>query len=181
MREYLEFTTQVGELKELKRSGWKRHGIEPRESVADHTARSVILAMTLPKEIEVNRARVAQMLAIHDLPETDPAVGDITPFDGVSDDEKFEREKAAMSRLCSKFSNGDEIYQLWLEYEAQETPESRVAHDLDKLEMAMQAVEYERKHDLDLWEFIESATAKISHPVLQNVLKELIARRGERG
>lgn len=178
MKEYLQFATQVGDLKRLKRSGWKRHGIDAPESVADHKLRSVILAMTLPKEIEVDRTRVAQLLALHDLPESDPTVGDITPLDGITDEEKFEREKAAMLRLCALLSNGDEIYQLWLEYEEKVTPESKIAHDLDKLEMAMQAVEYERQHGLDLWEFIESAAAKIAHPVLQNVLKELIAGRG---
>lgn len=33
---------------------------------------------------------------------------------------------------------------LWEEYEARETPESKLVKDLDRLELALQAVEYER-------------------------------------
>lgn len=33
---------------------------------------------------------------------------------------------------------------LWEEYEARETPESKLVKDLDRLELVLQAVEYER-------------------------------------
>jgi putative hydrolase of HD superfamily len=179
MKELIDFATQIGSLKQVDRAGWKRYGIDHPESVADHTMRCVILALTLPTGIEVNRLKVAQLMAIHDLPESNPSVGDITPHDGISVAEKFERERSAMADLCALLPNGRDLYELWLEYEAKETDESRIAHDLDKLEMAMQAAEYERLHSMDLTEFFESAQVKIRHPVLQKILSELMEKRGK--
>lgn len=39
---------------------------------------------------------------------------------------------------------GNEIYNLWLEYEKGETPESQLVKQIDKFEMALQAYQYEK-------------------------------------
>jgi len=39
---------------------------------------------------------------------------------------------------------GEEFYQLWREYEAGETEEARAVKDIDKVEMIVQALEYEK-------------------------------------
>lgn len=39
---------------------------------------------------------------------------------------------------------GEEALQLWREYAADETPEARFVKDIDKLELIIQAVEYEQ-------------------------------------
>ena len=42
--------------------------------------------------------------------------------------------------------------ELTAEYEATETPESRLAHDADKIETLLQAIEYEAQgHDTSAW------------------------------
>ncbi len=44
----------------------------------------------------------------------------------------------------SSTSIGDEIYNLWMEYETGSTIEARLVKDFDKFEMIVQADEYER-------------------------------------
>lgn len=39
---------------------------------------------------------------------------------------------------------GNEIYNLWLEYESGVTPESQLVKQIDKFEMALQAYQYEK-------------------------------------
>lgn len=40
-----------------------------------------------------------------------------------------------------------EIAELWREYEANSSPEAKVVKDFDKLEMILQALEYEQGND----------------------------------
>ncbi len=179
MKEFIDAALQAGELKKLKRAGWRRHGIEDdrRESVADHSFRCEFIAMVLPHEIEVNRDRVMRLMKVHDLPEGFPEVGDITPHDKIDLGAKFQLEKNAMERLCEGLSDGNELLELWMEYENRETPESLVAHDIDKLEMALQALEYEQSHGIDLGEFFTDSASKIKHPSLRKMFEEIMSRR----
>lgn len=89
-------------------------------------------------------------------------VGDITPVDGVSKHEKSRREATTMDYFTSSLLGrvnggltGKEIRDIWQEYEDSETLESKFVHDVDKLELILQMMEYERvhKHKLDLGEF----------------------------
>jgi putative hydrolase of HD superfamily len=62
--------------------------------------------------------------------------GDITPVCGVSDDEKFQLESAALAELKSTLGNcmaADEMETLWLEYEKGETDEAKLVKDFDKV------------------------------------------------
>ena len=100
------------------------------------------------------------MALVHDMAEA--LVGDITPVDGVAKHEKSRREETTMDyfvgRLLGKVNGGmagKEIKDIWREYEDSETLESKFVHDVDKIELILQMVEYERVHEhkLDLGEF----------------------------
>src|SRR6516162_4869746 len=138
MNDLLSFLSRVGRLKDLRRAGWVRKGLPDPESVADHSFRTAVLALALAEEMGVDPDRLLRLVILHDLPESDPEVGDITPFCGVDRDEKRRGERAAMERLCA---GRPELLACWLEYDAGETPEARAAHELDALEMALQARE----------------------------------------
>ena len=58
----------------------------------------------------------------------------------------------------------EEILGLWLEYENCETPEAEIAHQLDKLEMIIQANEYEQKQNVSLDDFFDSTKDCFKHP-----------------
>jgi 5'-deoxynucleotidase YfbR-like HD superfamily hydrolase len=79
------------------------------------------------------------------------SVGDITPLEGVPSHVKFELEEQAMKSFLNEMLSGDGNAQardrfrsLWYEYEARETPEAKLVKDLDRLELIVQAVEYEK-------------------------------------
>ncbi len=55
---------------------------------------------------------------------------------------------------------GSEVEALWLEYERQQTPESHLVKDFDKLEMIVQAHEYEQAQGHKLQEFFDSTVGK---------------------
>ncbi len=149
MSDLERFLTQVGRLKDLRREGWLRHGLTDTESVADHSFRTAILALLLGDSLGVDAGRLLKIALLHDLAESDPSVGDLTPFCGVTRDEKQRRERAAMERLCGALPEGEAILSLWLDYDEIRSPEADVAHQLDAFEMASRKRRVLRRHGVD--------------------------------
>ena len=93
MRFYLLATS----LKYKIRSGWdETHwnvSKERIESIAEHVYGTCILALSIDSEFETNLDinKVVKMLVIHELGEV--VIGDITPFDNITPEEKMEKEK----------------------------------------------------------------------------------------
>jgi putative hydrolase of HD superfamily len=70
--------------------------------------------------------------------------------------------------------NGKEYMDLWKEYEDGESEEARVFKDIDKLEMAMQALEYQDAYpDLDLSEFLFAGDEQINIPEIRALYREM--------
>ena len=171
MKEAQRVFLQILSLKRTKRTGWVRRGIRHPESVADHSFGCALLALLLAPHLEgVDENTLLKMILIHDLAESDPTVGDITPFDGVSAAEKHQREEVAMQKICSALENGDELLALWNDYEEKISPEAKIAHQIDKLEMALQARDYEQSEKIDLSEFVKEAKGKMEDPPLKKFL-----------
>jgi putative hydrolase of HD superfamily len=92
-------------------------------------------------------------------------VGDITPMDPVPKYEKNRREVTTIDFLANRVLAGvpghgaAELEAIWNEFEAGETEEAKFAQDLDKFELLLQAVEYERLMigERDLSSFISVA------------------------
>ncbi|KAH7271485.1 hypothetical protein FSOLCH5_004360 [Fusarium solani] len=143
----------LGGLKTTKREGWKRHGINP-ESVADHSYRMGMIAMFAPQGLD--QVKCMKMCMVHDVAES--VVGDITPFSGVSKTEKARRETATIEYIATRWAgpHTSELRELWHEFEAAETPEAQFAQDIDKIDLLLQAVEYEKdgRGQRDLGEFM---------------------------
>jgi putative hydrolase of HD superfamily len=145
MIQLLEFIHNVGKLKQLKRAGWVRHGIDNVESVADHSFRLAIMSMLIggaakdnSNDLDINK--MLKLALIHDLAEI--GAGDITPYDGVTPERKIELETASLTNLVRDLDNSEEFLELWDEFVSNTTPESQLVNELDKLEMVFQAKEY---------------------------------------
>jgi putative hydrolases of HD superfamily len=166
VRAYLE----AARLKSLPRKGWLLRGVSPDdcESVADHTQGVAMLCLLLLDGRGLDRERVLHMALLHDLGEA--RVGDITPSDGVSDDDKHQLEAAAVRDISEGLSGGERHRAIWEEYEAGATPEARFVKQVDKLEMALQAAAYDRQGYDGLNEFFESARRAIDDPDLLQLL-----------
>ncbi|KAG5988715.1 hypothetical protein E4U43_004655 [Claviceps pusilla] len=158
----LAFFHALERLKTTKREGWRRFGIERGESISDHMYRMSIISMFAPASLaaRLDLHKCMKMCLIHDMAEL--LVGDITPVDGVPKPEKSRRESLTMDFLTKRlFGNkddaavGQEIRDVWTEYEEGKTLDSHYVHDIDKMELLLQMMEYERRAEgtLDLHEF----------------------------
>jgi len=174
MEKIIELLTQIGKLKDLKRTGWVNNKVPNPESVADHTFRTSIMALLLAGKLGLDKDRCVKLALVHDISES--LVGDITPHDKIDAKEKHDRERTAMETLFKDIEER-EIFNLWNEYEAKETPESRFIYQLDKLEMVLQAYEYEKKHDMQLPEFWSYVEDKIKDPKLLEILDILKVKK----
>ena len=153
----------VASLKMLPRSGWLFAGVAQPESVADHSWATAVLALTLGGEVNrdpvaqglsaaLDMGRVAQIAIVHDLAEA--VITDLprraTQFLGK--EVKHRAEEQALVELTQALPNCDFVA-LWREYSDLSTPEGRLVHDADKLEMVHQALAYERAGNQNLGEF----------------------------
>lgn len=150
----LAFLHLLQHLKTTKRAGWVQHGVPHAESISDHMYRMALLTFALP---HANRDKLLKLCLAHDLAES--IVGDLTPRDAVPKREKFRREEAAMRRIRDDVllaaPGGRELYDLWKEYEDGVSEEARLVKQIDKLEMVVQAAEYERDFALPLHPFFD--------------------------
>ena len=199
----LDFLEQAGRLKRLRRKGWVDRGVAAPESVADHSYRLALLALlagSLHPGIDVSRAVILAL--VHDLPEA--LAGDQTPFDrqleaGADpaqlfrsypsyspevEAEKSARERAALAQMVARLP--DELARLlseaWEEYEAGATPEARLVRQLDKLETALQAIEYRTEQpEITIDSFLLGADAESVDPLARELLGAILERAGPVG
>lgn len=173
IQKLLEFLPHLAQLKHLKRSGWKRFNIPDIESVADHSFGITLLAYILADQLPVNKEKLITMALIHDLPEA--MTGDITPHDEDYKN-KHQAEKEAMEKLNGLVEYQDMV-DVWQEMEAGLSPEAKIVHELDKLEMVAQALAYEKETGTDLTEFWDHAGPYITNPTLRTIFKALQKQR----
>jgi len=74
------------------------------------------------------------------------------------------------------FHNGQEIHDLWIEFEARETLEAKTLFQLDKLDAAVQALEYEKKGHSSVTDFYPDTLQKLSDPTLKKIFEILLRK-----
>ena len=178
----LRFSKFVGQLKDVKRSGWISHaGIQDAESVADHSFRCAVLAMCIGDIVKADTDKLMRMLLLHDLQESLTSDLDSYAKEEIGIMSVKTREKTAISNVLSLLPAElrSRYLSLWEEFAGRATPEAILANDIDKIEMLMQALEYEaRGHDSKkLDAFWQGAQNKIRTPVIQDLLEKLRNRR----
>ncbi|XP_021989566.1 5'-deoxynucleotidase HDDC2 isoform X1 [Helianthus annuus] len=178
----IDFLTLCHSLKSTKRAGWVKRDVAGPESIADHMYRMGLMALIANDAPGVNRDKCIKMAIVHDIAEA--IVGDITPSDGVPKAEKSRREKEAIDHMCKLLGGGpraEEIHELWMEYEENSTTEAKVVKDFDKIEMILQALEYENEQNKDLEEFFESTAGKFQTDLGKSWAAEIASRRKKQG
>ena len=138
----LDFLSSAGKLKTIPRTGWIDSGVKDPESVADHSYRTAVAAMVLSDSLGLDSLKVLRMALLHDLAEAE--TGDITPMQ--KQDNHAMLENQTMKEILGVLPESlrDQYWGTWQEYQANETPESILAHDADKIEMLLQASEYKQ-------------------------------------
>ncbi len=173
---------EINHLKQLYRQGWLRVGVsrEQCESVADHIFGMAMLAWLLidgGAAPQVDRDKALRMVLAHELGEI--YTGDIIPADKVPPEIKHQRERAALEQVAGRLPPGFDFVELWEEFEAGESAEALLVRQADRLEMALQALVYEKQGlgggEMD--SFYRSAQRAVHDPELTSLL-EIV--RGQR-
>ncbi len=178
----LEFLFTINRLKRVKRKGWlskARIESSDAESVAEHSYMLTLLALIIAGMNEqsygIDRCKVIKISLLHDIAES--VTGDYMPEE-IDRYDKAKVEDEIMLKLLSLLPAGvaKECYKLWDEYKGMKSKESILVHELDKLEMALQAKTYERlgysRETLE--EFYSTAMTYIKDPLLKDILKILV-------
>ena len=149
---------------------------------------AVLIEPLLTKK--VNTTRLLKMIIIHDLVEAEAK--DISALDVLRNPEikikKLEDEKRAIENLRSalKETNGQEIYDLFYEFENKETYESKIANALDKLEVQLQhnhadfstwEEEYEMSFMMDKHVLFDETLSKLKRQI-ENAAEEQMKSAG---
>lgn len=170
LKSIIKFLEIAGILKRILRTGWVEVGVYQPESVADHTFRTAILCMLYADLEELNSLKLIRMALIHDLPEV--AIGDLKPSEKSA--ETKEKEETAMKKILNLLpSEQRERYiKVWNEYQEGKTREAQAVRQLEKIEMALQAIEYQKAGSTSqsLGRFIKSAEEVTSWSGLKRLL-----------
>ena len=182
----IDFLSACGKLKRTLRTGWTKYPrITSVESVAEHSFRIALMAFVFGTQEKTDDddgldvQKLVTLALVHDISEC--IVGDITPHCGVSKEEKNRLEVEAMRTLKETLGSdmgGETIERLWLEYENGSSREARVVKELDKLEMLLQASEYENEYGgVDLTEFYASCDGSFKTERAKRWVEEIMRRR----
>jgi putative hydrolase of HD superfamily len=164
----MDFLLTAGKLKNIPRTGWVESGIENPESVADHSFRTALTVMVLSDYYELDTCKAVRMALLHDLGEAD--IGDITPM--MKTEDHKESENKAMEKILTGLNESQRrlYWETWLEYQEKETPEAILAHDADKVEMLLQAFEYQSHFPYARMErFWDTAVSPMGKEILDKI------------
>lgn len=137
----LNLCTILGKIKDLKRTGWLRRGVNAPESDADHMFSTAFLVMFLTPP-ELNKEKCLELALCHDLQEI--YSGDFVPGE-IALQDKYKIEREAIEKLAQELDS-PKLVALFEEFESQETAEAKFVKTLDKLDTAIMACYYDFNH-----------------------------------
>jgi putative hydrolase of HD superfamily len=170
----IKFLEITGILKQTERTGWVQVGVYQPESVADHTFRTAFLCMLYADMEALDPLKLTRMALLHDLPEA--VIGDLTPPQKTAETKK--EEETAINHILSLLPKKQRKNYLaaWKEYQEGKTREAKAVRQLEKIEMALQAKEYEKMGTASksLERFIKSAEEATTWPELKRLLSAVL-------
>lgn len=147
--------------------------------MAEHTYGVALLAFLVGGHLGMDPGPLLSMALVHDLAEA--LTGDVIPRDGVAAAVKKRREEEALAIMCADLHprEAQAILTLWRRFEFGDDPEARLLRELDRLDIALQALAYEEE-GLDpvslehLWDFVDR---NVVGPIPRAILSKLFAQR----
>lgn len=171
----LEFFNIVSELKNIPRKGWKEKlGLSNPESVADHSYTTAVIAMIFSDLNGLDTKKIITMSLLHDLAES--ITGDLMQEE-ISKKDKTDLENQTISEIFKKLPKNLEAdyTKIWDEYQKAKSKEAQMVHQVDRLEMALQARKYglEGIPEEKLEMFFESARKEIKSKEILGILEAI--------
>ncbi|AHF74989.1 hypothetical protein SOPEG_3904 [Candidatus Sodalis pierantonius str. SOPE] len=134
LTEVVAFLIEIDKLKSIQ-CRTKVLGTQRQENTAEHSWHFAVAVMALAPYADdgVDITRVTQMALVHDIAEID--AGDVLVYDLAGREAVHAMEAKAAQRLFGLLPTPQrrQFHELWLEYEAGETPSARFALMIDRL------------------------------------------------
>ncbi len=187
LKSQLDFIIEIDKMKNIFRQTLIMDGSR-HENDAEHSWHLAMMAMTLAEysaqKIDIDR--VVKMALVHDLVEV--YAGDTFAYDTESNKTKEKREKEAADRLFALLpaEQGKKFRSLWEEFDAMDTPDSRYAASIDRLQplMCNHLTEGHTwvEHDVSVEDIYKRmAPIKTAIPELWDYVESVVAQGIERG
>lgn len=171
----IDFFYLSANLKKIPRQGWiDKLSINNPESVADHVFSMAVMGMIFSDMENLNTEKILKLILLHDLAES--IIGDIPP-EQISKDDKCTIENKTMKNILKNLPKTiqQQYGLLWEEYQLNNSKEAKIVHQLDKLEMALQASVYSKEGHSEeiLTTFFKSSKDVIVDPKLLKLFKKI--------
>jgi len=131
----LRFTAEIDKMTSILRRTLLVDGSR-RENDAEHSWHIAVMALLFEEYASqpVDVSRAVKMCVVHDLIEI--YAGDTFAYDTKGNLDKAQREEAAADKLFAMLPSeqGQEIRQLWEEFDAMQTPDAKYAACMDRLQ-----------------------------------------------
>jgi len=136
LQQQIDFVLELDRLKAVYRQALVKEDNNRQENSAEHSWHIALMAQVLHQYVDepINIFRVQNMLLIHDIVEID--AGDMFAFSEQQElDAQADKELAAAERIFGLLpeSQNQSIKQLWIEFEAAQTPDARFAKAMDRV------------------------------------------------
>ncbi|EGQ7933515.1 HD domain-containing protein [Vibrio vulnificus] len=135
LNKQLALLMELDKLKSVLRRTRVKSAAKRLENSAEHSWHVALMALLMEEHANepVNIGRVVKMLLLHDVVEID--AGDTFVYDAVASKQQAEKELAAAQRLFGMLpaDQGEELLQLWLEFEAAQTADAKFGKALDRI------------------------------------------------
>jgi putative hydrolase of HD superfamily len=167
-QEMVEFISAVGKPKRVPRTGWVREKIKHPESVAEHSFRVGVIAMVIAGTLGLDREKLMKMAFVRGLGEVvtrDIVVERGNMIDMQKRGEKENEEREGLRKVFKTIEEADEYVKIFNEMVERKSEEAKILWQIDKLEMTIQALEYEKEQDKNLDEFFINAKLQIEAPL----------------
>ena len=178
----IDFLDRGIQLKKIARQGWILKGIEKPESVADHTMNCCLLALVYARSEGLDAGRLVSLSLTHDIGES--VIGDLIWERGRITNIKKQaikhRDEMTAIREVLEPVRLTDVRRLVEEFLEQKTPEARAMKEIDKIEMVLQALAYEKEVEdpNSLVEFWESTAKYLKSDFAWGLFEELKRRSG---
>ncbi|MFA6282122.1 MAG: HD domain-containing protein [Candidatus Omnitrophota bacterium] len=152
----MQFISEAGMLKCVKRSGWSVLGIKDSETVAEHCFRCTIIGYLLAAIEGVSIQKVLLMTTLNDMHEA--RITDLHKMAQYYLDTEKAEDRSYMEQISNLPANiKKELIDLHKEYRQQKSKESILARDVDILECLIQAKEYYEQGFVQAVQFTKKA------------------------
>ncbi|EPF7652249.1 HD domain-containing protein [Vibrio vulnificus] len=135
LNKQLALLMELDKLKSVLRRTRVKSADKRLENSAEHSWHVALMALLMEEHANepVDIGRVVKMLLLHDAVEID--AGDTFVYDAVASEQQAEKELAAAQRLFGMLpaDQGEELLQLWLEFEAAQTADAKFGKALDRI------------------------------------------------